>query len=139
MRRTGPCIYQHHKNDFLWLLPTITKGNHKCLTHLVQSCAVPVNCRSTENGTTLQCCSSTHQSYRRPEYLPPPQLLQMSATETLLAMLVIREEQRKVSPKLANKPESSEVVKRMIVSLSGDGSLPPDTLEHLTPELLTIG
>ena len=25
----------------------------------------------------------------------------------------------------------------MIVSLSGDGSLPPDTLEHLTPELLT--
>ncbi len=35
------------------------------------------------------------------------------------------------------QPESSEVVKRMIVSLSGDGSLPPDTLEHLTPELLT--
>ncbi len=25
----------------------------------------------------------------------------------------------------------------MIVSLSGDGSLPPNTLEHLTPELLT--
>ncbi len=25
----------------------------------------------------------------------------------------------------------------MIVSLSGDGSLPPDTLEHLTPELRT--
>ncbi len=25
----------------------------------------------------------------------------------------------------------------MIASLSGDGSLPPDTLEHLTPELLT--
>ncbi len=35
------------------------------------------------------------------------------------------------------QPESSEVVKRMIVSLPGDGSLPPDTLEHLTPELLT--
>ncbi len=35
------------------------------------------------------------------------------------------------------QPESSEVVKRMIVPLSGDGSLPPDTLEHLTSELLT--
>ena len=35
------------------------------------------------------------------------------------------------------QPESSEMVKRMIVSFSGDGSLPPDTLEHLTPELLT--
>ena len=41
------------------------------------------------------------------------------------------------SPPLPPQPESSEVVKRMIVSLSGDGSLPPDTLEHLTPELLT--
>ena len=41
------------------------------------------------------------------EYLPPPQLLQMSATETLLGMLAIREEQvvlgRKVSPKPADK------------------------------------
>ena len=25
----------------------------------------------------------------------------------------------------------------MIVSLSGDGSFPPDTLEHLTPSLIT--